>query len=289
MTTYTPQTPWPRVVLGTLLLGILGGARARGQGQPNLDETLWREPVLGRTFSPDLLGDRPGESPAGRVPRARLFRMPAGLLYEQLGLDSGDDPTLPDANGPPGPGDNGPIQVAMGLDNPFFDYRLRSDPGGVGYYKVNSQLQLLDEGKTCLSLGFQAVTPAGLENGGLADGPTVFCPAIAWFQELGEGTALQGFVCKNIRANSRWSDELENNIEYGMGVQCAIPGLSTDPNRGVHFFVEAVGRYRVDGETLPGRPMTWEFIPGIHWRLGDKWWLSVGAARTNVITCSWQF
>ena len=58
MTKYARQTPWCNIFLGALTLGMLAGGRAWGQEKPNLDETLWREPVLGRTFAPDLLGDR---------------------------------------------------------------------------------------------------------------------------------------------------------------------------------------------------------------------------------------
>jgi hypothetical protein len=177
----------------------------------------------------------------------------------------------------------------MGLDNPFFDYRWRNDPGGVGFYKLHSQVQLVDQGRTSLCLGLQAVTPAGLEVGGLADGPTVFSPALAWFQELGQGAALQGFVAKNFRARSGWTDDLETNIHYGMALQYALPGLAFCPRQSFHLFVEALGRYRYDGETIPGRSMNWEFIPGIHWRMGEKWWLEVGAAKTSIITCGWHF
>jgi hypothetical protein len=215
--------------------------------------------------------------------------MPAGFLYQPLGLDTGDD-GVPDDQGWPGiAGGPSSFQVNMGLDNPFFDYRWRNDPGGVGYYKLHSQVQLLDGGKTCLSLGLQAVTPAGLEAGGVAEGRTVLVPALAWFQELGSGAALQAFVAKSIHARSGWSDDLENRVHYGMALQCAIPGLCDGPKNGVHLFIEALGRFRYDGENSSGRPMAWEVFPGIHWQLGERWWMSFGAARTNVLTCSWQF
>jgi hypothetical protein len=273
---------------------VSGAAAGSSPAQTVLEpsEPLWREPLLGRSLYPLVaLDPAPANTPAAPgAPRVRLFHMPSGFLYEPLGLDAGDDNLPADTPGLSLQGsDTGPVQVTMGLDNPFFDYRWRNDPGGIGYYKVHSQLQLLGESKTCLSLGLQAVTPAGLETGGIADGPTVFSPTLAWFQELGGGTALQGFVSKNIRARSGWSDDLENGLHYGMAVQCPIPGLCPCPQYGMHFFIEAIGRYRYEGENAPGKPMSWEIIPGIHWRVGEKWWLSVGAAKTNVITCSWRF
>jgi hypothetical protein len=220
--------------------------------------------------------------------------MPSAFLYEPPGLDTGDDalargPADPLFSSSPSGSESNFIQVAMGLDNPFFDYRWRDDPGGVGYYRVHSQVQLLDQGKTCLCLGLQAVTPAGLEAGGLAEGPTVISPALAWFQELGPGAALQAFVGKNFRAHGGWTEDLETGIHYGMAVQLALPGLTFCPRQDFHIFLEALGRYRYEGENAPGKAMSWELIPGIYWRMGDKWWLSVGAAKTNMITCGWQF
>ena len=41
--------------------------------------------------------------------------------------------------------------------------RRPGDPGGIGFYKWYSQLQVLDTGKSGVTLGFQAVMPAGLE------------------------------------------------------------------------------------------------------------------------------
>jgi hypothetical protein len=275
-------------LLGTLSLvfaGALTPGAARGQaGQPEPDFT--RPSLLENAWTAVLRADE--SAPATRVPRVRLFHMPAGFLSEPVGLDSGDSP--PDPTTLPPPPDPGFLQVTMGMDNPFFDYRRPDDPGGVGYYKVDSQVQLLDKGNTCLCVGLQAVTPAGLESGGLADGPTVLRPAVAVFQELGDAAALHGFVAGQIRTHAGWTDELESGIQYGMAVQCAVPGLCNGPRQGVHVFVEALGRYR--GETTdpsPARPMTWEIIPGVHWRVGERWWVSVGAARTSLLTCCWRY
>jgi hypothetical protein len=265
----------------------------RAQEVPAESEPLWRQPIFGPSLAPLLTGGvAPAvPPPAGQVPRLRLFHMPSGFLAEPLGLvDNGDDaPSAETSDSVLAGAEASNVQVSMGLDNPYFDYRWRNDPGGVGFYKVHSQVQLLNEGKTCVSLAVQAVTPAGLENGGVSDGPTVFVPAVAWFQELGGGAALQGFVAKNIKARSGWTDDLETGVHYGMALQCADPGLCNGPKTGLHFFVEALGKYRFDGESASTRAMSWELIPGLHWQMGEKWWLSFGAARTSVLTCSWHF
>jgi hypothetical protein len=284
------QKRWLPSFLGTLLLGAAAAGTGRAQDEPQPSEPLWREPLLGRSLYPFLAIDPVPDSfqAPTQAARVRLFHMPAGFLHEPLGMLPDDDPPTGTEARSTGP-DPVPVQVSMGLDNPFFDYRWRNDPGGFGYYKLHSQVQVVDQGKTCLALGLQAVTPAGIETGGLADGPTVVSPMVSWFQELGGGTALQGFVAKNIRARAGWTDDLDSGFHYGMALQCPVPGLCPCPQYGLHFFVEALGRYRFDGENAPGRPMLWEIIPGIHWRMGEKWWLSVGAAKTSVISCSWRF
>jgi hypothetical protein len=279
-------------LIGVLFLGAAAVRAARAQDGPSEGETGWREPIFGRSLAPLLITDPPPASlsSGNRVARIPLLHMPAGFPCEPLGLEANDDPAGAGTSetGPPLP-EPSPMQVWMGLDNPFFDYRWRNDPGGVGYYKLCSQMQLFDEGKTYVCLALQAVTPAGLEAGGVADGPTVFVPAVAWFQELGFGSALQGFVAKSIHARSGWTGDLENRIHYGMALQCAVPGLCTDSRNGLHLYLEALGRFRYDGENAPGRPMTLELIPGIHWQLADRWRLSFGAARTHVLTCQWHF
>jgi hypothetical protein len=112
---------------------------------------------------------------------------------------------------------------------------------------------------------------------------------VGWFQELGGGAALQGFVSKHIRTGGNWGDQLESNFNCGMALECAIPWLSADANHGCHFFVEALGKYRPGGPDVAGPAMSWEVIPGIHWRMGENWWVSIGAARKSLITWSWQF
>ena len=66
-------------------------------------------------------------------------------------------------------------------------HEFRGDPGGVGYFRVQSQLQFLDTGKTGCTIGLRAATPAGVEYDGLQDGPTFVAPNLAWHYDLGDG------------------------------------------------------------------------------------------------------
>ncbi|HEX5273438.1 MAG TPA: hypothetical protein VFW33_23235 [Gemmataceae bacterium] len=236
------------------------------------------------------------------TPRIRLPRMPATTLGDPLGLiDDGDPSPDPDAPLPPSSAGNDglPIQVSMGNDNPFFDFRRRGAPGGVGYYKVQTQVTFLDTGRTGCTFSFQAVRPAGLESNGVNDGPTFVSPALTIFHDLGDGTALHGFVGKDVRANSTWRDGVVDgsNLKYGLALQQPVPGLTSDPSRGLFVFLEAQG-YWTDRDQGTGR--AWEVVPGLHYRLSDTWWMSggvlvpVGPTRYGPagqwhLSCSWQY
>jgi hypothetical protein len=243
----------------------------------------------------------PPPPPSG-TPRIRLPRMPNTSLGDPLGLiDDGDPPPDPDApvTASPAGGGDIPVQVSMGMDNPFLDFRRSGAPGGVGYYKVQTQFQFLDTGKTGCTFSFQAVRPAGLESNGLSDGPSFVSPALTVFHDLGDGTALHGFVGKDVRANSAWRDGLVDGggLKYGMAVQQPFPGLTPDPTRGLFLFVEAQGYW---SDRDQGTLHSWELVPGMHYRLSDSWWMSggvlvpvgptrYGAAGHWHLSCSWQF
>jgi hypothetical protein len=272
---------------------------ATAQALPSCPSDLWREPILPRNLT-TISNPPTGDSPAFlRGTFCRLFRMPT---VDPVGLDTDNDPILSDGDAPGCSSENDSagdsrLKVALGADNPYFDFRRPGDPGGVGFYRLYSQALLFDNQKTGLSMGLQAVTPAGLDADGIADGPTILSPHFAWFHEMGSGTAIQGFVGKNLRANSHWSDSLGAQINYGLALQSPIPGTESTPNRSVHMFVEALGRYRMDGD--PTQHGNWELLPGLHWRLNESWWMSggvlmpLGTPRPDAhlwqITCSWQF
>jgi hypothetical protein len=225
---------------------------------------------------------------AGRASRFRPFRMMPGFLTELPGLNTDDDPAADaaaarDTDGPSW------IQVNMGSDNPYFDFRVPGDPGGVGFYKVHSQVQLLDSGSTCLCFNCLAVTPAGLEAGGVADArPTVITPGLGVFQELAWGTALQGYVGTNVRTASHWADRVDGNYQCGISWQCPL-FVSSDDKTGLYVFMQALGRFRYEADSQTGRPAVWEFAPGIHWRIADSCWMSLGLMRSSLLTCSWRY
>jgi hypothetical protein len=242
-------------------------------------------------------------SSAARDARVRLFRIPSAFPTDPLGLDSDNDSSASFDASPSGDNSSsgdGRYRLALGTDNPYFDFRRPGDPGGVGYYKLHSQMLLFDTENTGMSVGFQAVTPAGLEADGIADGPTMLSPNVALFYELTKGTAIQGFVGNHLRANSRWTSGFGRRLQCGLALQSPFPGSEVDDYRSLHLFVEALGRYRYDGNADQRGPVNLELVPGLHWRLGESWWMSGGVlmplggpmrydGRMWQVTASWQF
>jgi hypothetical protein len=258
-------------------------------------QSLYSPPNLRLSFT-SLLDDTPNTG--FRPDRFALFRMPAGFLTTPVGLDSDDDDPTASLDSPPAPGDDR-VQVLLGQDNPFFDFRYRGDPGGPGYYRLHAQYQLLDSNTSGLCLGLRAVTPAGLESDGVAQGWTVLSPALAWYQDLGGNTIIHGFIGKNVHATSNWTDSLERSVNYGLAVQQPVPGTIPTSNCSLHMFVEALGRQRSNPDLVDRPTSTFEMLPGIHWQMGENWWLQggvllpLGANRLDPglwqITCSWRF
>jgi hypothetical protein len=84
-----------------------------------------------------------------------------------------------------------------------------------------------------------------------------------------------------------------------VAVNSPIPGVTTNSGTNLHVFLEALGRYRYDADPTQGPPVSWELVPGVHWRVGESWWLSTGvmlplnAPKPDTglwqLTCSWQF
>jgi hypothetical protein len=192
----------------------------------------------------------------------------------------------------------------MGTDNPYFDFRRRGDPGGLGFYRVNTQLQVFDTPTTACSLGLQAVVPAGIQYYGVQDGPTVFSPHFGLFHALDDDTAVQCFVGKHMLVNGTGpsAGTISRDVQYGMAVQRSLASLGAEPLRNVYFYMGALGQYRAERNESAGGTALWEVLPGLHWRLADNWWVSggvllpVGPARADSasglpwqFTCSFQF
>ena len=273
--TFDPARHQLPKLIAALAAALLAHGSARGQ-QPQLD---WQH-IGNRELATALCGGfDPAETGLGfRTARIPMFRMLPGFLSDAGSVVSGDE--APGSDGSAG------ILVNFGDDNPYFDPRRPGDPGGVGFIRLYSQLQLLDTGTTSVCLGLRAWAPAGLENGGVADGRSMLAPGLGVFQDLGNNAGLHGYVGQQIRADLRNSNQA--TMECGMAMHCPVPGLVEPTSHGVYFFVQALGRYGVSNPG-DGREMGWEFVPGVHWRLSDNFWMSLGASRRGMFTCSWQF
>jgi hypothetical protein len=280
------------------------------------DDTInWnRELLLPR----DCIGDYStslGNS-GNRPNRIRLFRIAPGFLSDPVGLDDDSpftDSIVPSFNTlalgtpyiPKPPDDGGPnwLNITIGKDNPFFDIRQPGDPGGVGYFKLASQMQLLDTQTTALTLGLQAVKPAGFDAAGVEDGPIVLSPSLCLFHTLDNGTVIQGFLGKNVDFNNqdnalRVGGRLHSRLQYGVAVQQPLFEPTPDNVNNWYFFVEALGRYRYT-DTVSSNPLAiWDVLPGLQWRLNDSMWMAgglvvpLGASNDPghlQFTCSFQF
>jgi hypothetical protein len=240
------------------------------------------------------------DGPKSPGQRVRLFLTPAGGVGDLAVRDF--DPSL----APPGadPMDDLRLDLAFNSDNPYFDFRMPGDPGGVGYQRYQTAWQVLDTGDTGLSFNCQAVTPAGLEADGVANGATWLTPGVSWFQRLGEDGGFQAFVSKSVRPQWRGNDNLEGLTRYGFAVHSPCPVLDGATPGRVFLFMEAVGNVCPDELVTPGRSLPrLVVLPGLHLQTGTNCWLSGGVmlpvmtgprtdpTNTNLwqVTCSWRF
>jgi hypothetical protein len=207
-----------------------------------------------------------------------------GFLGEPPGLaftdDLDDDPSMATKTDSNSDG----FLLSFGDDNPYFDPRRPGDPGGVGFIHVHSQLQVVDSGSTSVCLGMRAWTPAGLENGGVQNGQTIIAPGIGLFQDLGAGSALQAFVDQSMHSGGCHPGP----VRCGMSFDCPLPVAAEPTNRGLFFFVQALGQYDYAGDRQ-GRAMNCQVVPGIHWKVNDVFWINFGASRLSTLTCGWHF
>jgi hypothetical protein len=263
----------------------------------------WEKPPL---FPRDFVLTGPDAGPASsptapRGNRIRLFRVTPGFLSDPVGLDQ-DDTAAPTPS-TTAPTDSGPdwIGLSLGNDNPFFDIRRPGDPGGVGYYRVHSQVQLFDTRRSACTFNLQAVTPAGHEQDGLADGPTVVTPSLAVYQELlPDGTAFQAYIGKQVHLAPGWTNGFSRSVHYAMAVQRPLIDADALKLGTIYGYVGALGRYRFDADPSSNNGPTWELMPGLHWQVSDNWWLATGfivpmkqQSQTDLrlwqLTCSFRF
>jgi hypothetical protein len=275
------------LLFGPLLLAAFT-PRARGEGPPRPD--LGRDPLVPSQVVTPAAG-QPAEQPTHRI---RLFRIQPAFLGEPPGPDPDERPA-PEAEAGPDF-----VSVAFCNDNPFFDFRRQGDPGGVGYARVNTQVQLFGTETTALALGVQAVAPAGVEYDGLPDrlGTTVLTPALSVFHALDDVTAVQAFVGKNVPIQNSAAQTVRRDVQYGMAVQRPVSTRNDDPLRFLYLSVGALGLLRTEKEARTSAVL--EVLPGLHYKVAENWWISgglsvpVGAPRTEAgqlwqVTCSLQF
>jgi hypothetical protein len=217
--------------------------------------------------------------PPTKTPRIQMFRMLPGFLSDAPAVINNDDTFTRSDTAQSG---SDGLAISFGEYNPFFELRRPGDPGGVGYLYVQSQLQLLELDGTSVSLGLRGWTPAGAESGGLQQGPTTIAPGLGIFQDLGDGTALQGYVDQNIHGACK----SHGPMHYGMALQCPLTPWADPGDGGVYFFMQALGRYDYLGGM---RGQSWELLPGVHWRLSDNFSLSIGGIHSSMLTWTWQF
>jgi hypothetical protein len=266
------------------MLVTYGHARAQMPlGEP---QNLWQHSLVGADVTAALngVGEDVEMTATTRTQRIPMFRMLPGFLVDPPDLNVMDDPS--DSTSATNTTSDNSVDgfiLNFGDDNPYFDPRRPGDPGGVGFVRVHSQVQVLDSGNTSVCFGLRAWTPAGLEAGGVQNGATVFAPGVGIFQDLGAGSALHGFVDQNLHSCCR-----QGPIHCGMAVDCPLTAADNPANPGVFVFVQALGTLD-NGVDRQGRPMNWELVPGVQWRLSDSFSMSLGASRSSMLTCWWHF
>jgi len=285
-------------LLTVFFLGLWGTGSALGQSFAFDPSSLWEEtpapvygelPLLGFTDAPDASGQRAAREP-------RLFRMPSRWLDDNSDLAPGGGTPAPADDSPD---DDGRLQVVVGADNPNLDIRRPGDLGGLGYQRYATQMMIAGDETTTFHLNLQALTPAGPENNGLTRGPTIVFPSLSGYHDLGDGSALIGFVGKPARASVESLEGLDSNIRYGFAFQQPLFDPLPGPKQQIYFVVQALGSYRVANDWGQAPPGGWEIIPGIHWSASERCWLSsgwlvpVGGSRADSgvwqLTCSWRF
>jgi hypothetical protein len=287
-----------------LTASVLIGAAGRLSAQETAIPDWNSKPVLAPDLNLEPLGVN--SSSDYRPHRIRLFRVQPAFLTDPLGLERDDPLNLETKAGVVNDGADF-VNVAVGNDNPYFDFRRRGDPGGLGYYRVHSQVQLFDSPSTALTIGLQAITPAGIEFDGLPNnqGARVVSPAFSLFQALNdEGTALQAFCGKHVMVGSANAPvNVQQNVQYGFALQHPLASEGAlDIVKSFYLSVGALGQYRPDRDrdVTGGPPLAWDVLPGFHWQLADNWWVTGGvlvpltaASRSDPgrwqVTCSFQF
>jgi hypothetical protein len=257
------------------------GARASAQDIFANPPTFAQDPILRRAFSTILNGSDDDFGAAAKSNPIRIFRMLPGFISDPLSLCGNDDD--PSVDGPAsGSGPRG-VTVSFGSDNPYLEPRSAGDPGGLGFLRFYSQVQVVDLGSTSVCFGMQAWTPAGIENGGVSQGPTVLSPGLAFYQDLGLGMGLHGFADLSYRTLKQTGQS-----HVGLAVQCPLHNWERPEDQEFFLFVQGLG-YTGPITGTYDRDLNWQLCPGVCWRVNDSFSMSVGAAKQGMLTCSWRY
>jgi hypothetical protein len=233
-----------------------------------------------RIFTPSSQQTVVTPQPTGRI---RPFLVQPGYLIETPWLGA-DDPTPPES-------DAGPewMTISFGNDNPYFAFRRQGDPGGVGFFRVASQVQLFDAANTSCAICVNAVAPSGTQFDGLPEnrGATVLMPALSLSHAVDDGTWLMMSVGTNLTLQSPTPQPYHRDWQYGFGMCRSLTTDGTSPLRNVYLSVEALGQQR---DSLP---VTWGLLPGLHWKPANNWTLSGAyavpmASQPNTQQQQWQ-
>jgi hypothetical protein len=121
------------------------------------------------------------------------------------------------------------------------------------------------------------------------------------FHTLEDGTAIQGFVGKNVSLTAT-NGSLQQGLQAGLAVQRPIWLEQAERSEGCYFFVGALGRYR--NPDLGVVNNTVDMMPGLHWQVSPNAFMTgtliVPMAGTTTttnntyqqqwqVTLSWQF
>jgi hypothetical protein len=151
-----------------------------------------------------------------------------------------------------------------------------------------SQVQLFDAANTSCALCLNAVSPSGTQFDGLPEnkGATVLMPALSLSHAVDEGTWLLLSVGTNVTVQSPTPLPYRRDWQYGLGMYRSLTTDGTSLFRNVYVSVEALGQQR---DSLP---VTWDVLPGVHWKPANNWTLSgafaVPMATQPNIPQQWQ-
>ncbi len=116
-------------------------------------------------------------------------------------------------------------------------------------------------------------------------------PTISVFHALDQGTALQGFVAKNVPISDAGSRPLQRNLQCGMALQRPLFADGPPGFRSLFLSVGALGQVHPDRDDLRLIPSC-DMLPGLHWHVNDSWWVSSGVlvpvGPTHTAPSQWQ-